>query len=133
MSVLAVGVLLGLAAAQAAPAIEGRWANPSRSVIVDIADCGSAMCGTVTWASAKAQQDARKGTDRLVGTPLLTNLQPRGPGWRGKLFVPDQNMRVAARLQLVGEQLKVSGCAMGKALCKAALWTRLDGPLPGAE
>jgi len=133
MSVLAVGVLLGLVAAQTAPAIEGRWANPSRSVIVDIADCGSAMCGTVTWASAKAQQDARKGTGRLVGTPLLTNLQPRGPGWRGKLFVPDQNMRVAARLQLVGEQLKVSGCAMGKALCKSQLWTRADGPLPATD
>ncbi len=91
------------------------------------------MCGTVSWASAKAQQDARKGTDRLVGTPLLTNLQPRGPGWRGKLFVPDQNMRVAARLQLVGEQLKVSGCAMGKALCKSQLWTRADGPLPATD
>ena len=42
-------------------------------------------------------------------------------------------MRVAARLQLVGEQLKVSGCAMGKALCKSQLWTRADGPLPATD
>ena len=91
------------------------------------------MCGTVSWASAKAQQDARKGTDRLVGTPLLTNLQPRGPGWRGKLFVPDQNMRVAARLQLVGEQLKVSAARWAKRLCKSQLWTRADAPVAATD
>ena len=34
-------------------------------------------------------------TDKLVGTPLLTDLQPRSDrDWHGKLFIPDKNMRV---------------------------------------
>jgi uncharacterized protein (DUF2147 family) len=45
--------------------------------------------------------------------------------------VPDQKMRVTAKLELVGEQqLKVSGCALGKSLCKSQLWTRTDQPVP---
>lgn len=128
--------VLALAAAQAAPqaSIEGRWRSPGGNSIIGIAPCGSSLCGTVVWASAKAKQDARKGTDQLIGALLLTNLQQKGDGWQGRLFIPDQNMRVTAKLHLIGEkQLKVSGCALGKSLCKSALWTRADGPLPAAE
>ena len=118
----------------AAASIEGLWRNPSSSVIIDISQCGDSLCGTVKWASAKAQQDARKGTSQLIGEQLLTNLEAKGSSWRGKLFVPDQKMRVNAKVQLVSDQvLKVSGCAMGKALCKSQLWTRTDGPLPSQD
>jgi uncharacterized protein (DUF2147 family) len=87
------------------------------------------------WASDKAKQDARKGTDQLIGTQLLTNLQQRSEGrWQGKLFVPDQNIRATAKLQLIGaQQLKVSGCALGKTLCRSELWTRTDEPLPSTD
>ena len=70
-----------------------------------------------------------------MGTQLLTGLQQDPDGrWHGKLFIPDKNMRVTAKLQLVSaEQLKVSGCAAGRALCKSALWSRLDGPLPASD
>ena len=59
--------------------------------------------------------------DQLVGAQLLTNLtQDKNGHWQGKLFIPDKNMRVTAKIQPVGEQqLKVSGCAVGKTLCKA--------------
>ena len=123
-------------AAQAAPqaSIEGQWRSPGGNSIIGIAPCGSNLCGTVVWASAKAKQDARKGTDQLVGAQLLTNLQQKGNRWQGKIFIPDKNMRVAAKLQLISEkQLKVSGCALGKSLCKSALWTRADGPLPATD
>jgi uncharacterized protein (DUF2147 family) len=128
---LASVAILTLPAAQNPPTpITGRWANPSRSVIIDVAACGSAYCGTVAWASAKAQRDARRGTDQLIGTQLLTNLQHKGAHWQGRLFVPDRNMRVNARLQLNGDQLKVSGCAAGRRLCRSQTWSRADGPLP---
>jgi len=42
------------AAAQAA--LEGKWANPHRSVIVNVAPCGSAFCGTVSWANGKNRE-----------------------------------------------------------------------------
>ena len=124
--------LIALIALQAPDgSIEGRWRSPGGNSIIAIAPCGSDLCGTVAWASERAKADARKTTDQLVGTQLLTGLQEKKPGrWQGKLFIPDKNMRVTAKLQLAGPQLlKVSGCA-AKILCKAQLWSRLDGPLP---
>jgi uncharacterized protein (DUF2147 family) len=119
-----------IAAQNATQPIEGRWSNPDRSVIIDIAPCGTALCGTVAWASAKAQQDARRGTNQLIGTQLLTNLQHRSATWHGRLFIPDRNMRANAKLRLVGDQqLKVSGCALRR-ICRSQTWNRADGPLP---
>jgi len=122
--------MLALIAAQAAaaPSIIGRWINPGQSVIINLAPCGNAMCGTVEWASDKAKADARRGARQLVGTNLLTDLREKKPGlWRGKLFVPDQNLRAGAQITLVGDrQLKVAGCALAGKLCKSQLWTRTD-------
>ena len=108
-----------------------RWRSPGGNSIIDIAPCGSALCGTVAWASEKAKEDARKATEQLIGTQLLTGLHEKKPGrWQGKLFIPDKNMRVTAKLQLVGsEQLKVSGCAAA-VLCSSQVWSRFDQPLP---
>jgi len=131
MRVLSASFLLFASAAHAQDAvIDGRWANPDASVIIDIAPCGEARCGTVAWASDKAKADARKGTDRLIGSDLLTGLEERKKGqWTGRLFIPDHDMRVNAKLQLVGErQLKVSGCVV--VLCRSQYWNRADGPLP---
>ena len=135
-TLLISSALLLLTAAQEPPAsIEGHWRSPGGNSIIDIAACGENLCGTVAWASAKAKKDASKTTDQLVGTQLLTNLQEQSGGrWQGKLFIPDQNMRVTAKLQLVSAaQLKVSGCLAGKALCKSELWNRADGPLPASD
>lgn len=140
-AVLATIALLALTAAQeppsppAPPSIEGQWRSPGGNSIITIAQCGSSLCGTVAWASEKAKKDARKATDQLIGTQLLTNLEQRRDGrWQGKLFVPDKNIRVIAKLQLISaEQLKVSGCAVGKSLCKSQLWTRTDEPLPASD
>lgn len=134
-----IAIPLALLAAQvAAPAatasIEGRWKSPGGNSIIEIAPCGPSECGTVAWASDKAKKDSAKATDQLVGTQLLTGLQQDKKGvWRGKLFIPDKNMRVTAKIELVGAgQLKVSGCAAGRALCKSALWTRItDLPAGG--
>lgn len=132
-----IAAFLALALTQAAPQvpIEGRWRSPGGNSIIEIAPCGSGECGTVVWASDKAKKDARKTTDQLVGTALLTNLtQTREGRWQGKLFIPDKNMRATAKIELVSpQQIKVSGCAAGKALCKSALWARADGPLPTSD
>jgi uncharacterized protein (DUF2147 family) len=134
---MVIGLILA-AAAQAAPAnaapasIQGMWRSPGGNSIIAIATCGPNLCGTVAWASDKAKKDASKTTDQLVGTQLLTGLQADKNGrWHGRLFIPDKNMRVTAKIELVSDQqLKVSGCAAGRALCKSALWTRTTD-LPG--
>jgi uncharacterized protein (DUF2147 family) len=133
-AVLSTFALVALTAAQAPqPSIEGHWRSPGGNSIIVIGPCGGTLCGKIEWASEKAKQDSRKTVgDQLVGAQLLTNLtQDKKGNWQGKLFIPDKNMRVTAKIQLVGEQqLRVSGCAVGKTLCKAAIWTRTDGTLP---
>ena len=131
---LAAAALLFAAQATAAP-IEGRWRSPGGNSIIDVAKCGEGWCGTVAWASAKAKKDAEKATSQLVGTQLLTDVKQAGDGkWNGRLFIPDRNMRVTAKLQMApGGELKVSGCLAGKALCKSQLWNPVTGPLPAQE
>ena len=123
-------LIAGAAEAQETP-IEGRWRSPGGNSIIEIAPCGSALCGTVAWASDRAKKDAAKATDQLIGTQLLTGLEEKKPGrWQGKLFIPDRNMRVTAKIQLASpQQLKVSGCAAG-VICSSQLWNRFDQPLP---
>ena len=125
---LALFAALAAQTAVAAPpvAIEGRWTNPSKDVIIAIAPCGERLCGKVEWATPQAQADARKGIADLIGADLLTGLSPNGDNrWKGKLFVPDRKLRVTAKLSLAGpDQLTVAGCALGGMLCDSQAWTR---------
>jgi uncharacterized protein (DUF2147 family) len=108
MLVAAIALSLAAQAATAAP-IEGRWRSPGGNSIIDVARCGEGWCGTVAWASARAKKDAAKATPQLVGTQLLTDVKEAGDGkWNGRLFIPDRNMRVTAKLQIApGGELKV--------------------------
>ncbi len=123
--------LLCVSSPVAAADIEGRWRSPGGNSIIEIAPCGGDWCGTVAWASDKAKRDAARATDQLIGTQLLTGLQEKKPGrWQGKLFVPDRNMRVTAKIQLASpQQLKVTGCAAA-VICSSQLWNKYDQPLP---
>ena len=130
------GLILAAALQADAPAsIEGTWKSPGGNSVITIAPCGDVLCGTVAWASEQAKKDSAKTTSQLIGTQILTALKPDKRGrWRGKLFIPDRNMRVTAKIERSSsDQLKVSGCAVGKSLCKSALWTRVDGPLPASD
>ena len=134
MPVAEIALLLLFQAPTPAP-FEGHWRSPGGNSIINLAPCGDAWCGTVAWASAKAKKASAKTTSQLVGTQLLTDVRPAGPDrWNGRLFIPDKNMRVTAKLEMApGGQLKVSGCLAGKSLCKSQLWTPVTGPLPPQE
>lgn len=116
----------GLQGAPEAP-IEGFWKNPIGTVIIAIAPCQKALCGTVKWASARAKIDAAKHTQQLIGSQILTNLRQTGAKWTGRLFIPDENIRVGARLQLVTpDRLKVTGCAIIGLICDSQIWSRVN-------
>lgn len=126
--------LFAILAAQGnrSPTIEGRWVNPSGSVVIVIAPCETErLCGTVEWASEKAQADAAKGAPALIGSRLLSDVRAKGGNrWQGKLFVPDKNVRATAKIELTSDdRLKVSGCGPVGLLCKSQLWQR-TGPQP---
>ncbi|MDQ3246136.1 MAG: DUF2147 domain-containing protein [Pseudomonadota bacterium] len=128
---ITIASLLAIAApaTAAAPSVEGNWANPKRSVVVKVAACGSAYCGTVVKASDKAQAKARAGgTSNLVGTRILNNLKPAGKGtFKGQGFDPKHNIRAPATIRLLGPNaLEVRGCAVIGILCKEQRWTRVS-------
>ena len=116
-------------AASAAASIEGRWINPKGNVVVRVAPCGDAYCGTVIKASAHAQESARNGgTPHLIGTQILTGMRPDGDGgFRGRVFDPKRNIHAPATITLDGDNaLTVKGCAIGgMLLCKEQRWTRV--------
>ena len=118
------------AAASSAVSVEGRWTNPKRSVIIEVARCGEAYCGTVVWATAKAKANARKGgTENLIGTRLVTGARPVGNGtYKGRGFVPKQNIHSSATIRQVGPNtMTVKGCALAGLICKEQRWTRVSG------
>ena len=107
----------------------GVWRNPRNSVHVRIQPCGPAMCGTVVWASARAQEKAREaGTPNLIGAQLFRQLQPEGAGtWAGRVFVPDLQRTVSGTLRLRSPNAVVaSGCLLGRMLCRSQTWTRIS-------
>jgi len=106
-----------------AQALEGKWKNPKGSVIVDVARCGDAYCGTVSWASASNRQ---KGT--RPGTRVLSDLRPAGDGvYRGDAFEPKRNIRGSATVHQIGpNSMVVKGCAIMGLVCKEQRWTRIS-------
>jgi uncharacterized protein (DUF2147 family) len=112
-----------------APApVASEWRNPSNSVHVRIDRCGGQLCGTVTWANAKAQADARRGgTANLIGTRLFRDLEPAGSGqWRGKVFVPDIRKTFSGTLSFADSNTMVGkGCVLFGLVCKSQTWSRV--------
>lgn len=134
--ILAPAVLLALTAAQPAPraTIEGNWKNPIGSAIIAIQPCGGTFCGKVVWASERGQREVSKTTSRVVGTTVLTGVKPNGSRWTGSLYIPDDDIHVSAKLQLLSaRQLKLTGCGLMGLICRTQIWTRADGPLPSTD
>jgi uncharacterized protein (DUF2147 family) len=118
-------VLLALAvpAGATAQTLEGKWANPKRSVIVRVDKCGNAWCGNVSWAN---QHNRDKGM--TPGTRVLSNLRPVGDGiYKGSAFDPKRDMGGSATVRQVGpDVMMVKGCALLNLVCKEQRWTRVS-------
>lgn len=124
-------LILGLAAtlSAAAPAaaaqstLEGQWKNPHGTVIVRVAPCGRAYCGTVSWASPNNRE---KGV--ALGTRVLSDLKPVGGGvYKGSAFDPKRGVGGSATVRQAGDDVMiVRGCAIAGLICKEQRWTRVS-------
>ena len=134
LALLAVPLIAAAAPMASAPAAalasggpSGLWTNPHHSVIVRTAPCGGQLCGTIVWASAAAQKDARDGgSGQLVGTELLRNFRAESRGrWSGSVFVPDMGRSFDSTIVQQGPNaLNIAGCILHGLICKHQLWTR---------
>ena len=127
-SIAAAAVALGTPATASAQALEGKWTNPKRNVIVNVSRCGSAYCGTVSWASEKTRDKVAENGRKLLGTRILSDLRPAGQGvYKGRAFEPKRNIRGSATVRQVGPNVMVvKGCAVLGVLCKEQRWTRVS-------
>jgi uncharacterized protein (DUF2147 family) len=109
--------------ASAQAALEGRWKNPKGSVVVHVARCGDAYCGTVSWAN---ENNREKGV--RPGTRVLSELRPQGDGvYKGRAFEPKRNMSGSATVRQIGPNVMiVKGCAVVGLFCKEQRWTRIS-------
>jgi uncharacterized protein (DUF2147 family) len=109
---------IGLAAT-----IEGHWKNPKGSVIVHVARCGEAYCGTVSWASTHNRE--RGATP---GTRVLSDLRPLGDGtYKGRAYEPKRDISGSATVRQDGPNVMiVKGCAVLGLICKEQRWTRVS-------
>ena len=123
LSIAAIAVALGATTPAYAQALEGNWANAKRSVIVQVAKCGDAYCGTVSWASAKNRE---KGAE--PGTRVLSDLRRASDGtFKGKAYEPKRNIRGSATVRQLGpDTMVVKGCAVFGVFCSEQRWTRVS-------
>ena len=128
LSIAAAAVALGAPASAKAQALEGKWTNPKRSVIVNVARCGEAYCGIVSWASDKNKAKVSENGRKLIGTRILSDLRPAGNGlYKGRAFEPKRNLRGSATVRQVGPNVMVvKGCAVLGMLCREQRWTRVS-------
>jgi uncharacterized protein (DUF2147 family) len=127
MLTLAASLLLAAPAAGSAQSLEGNWTNPKRSVIVKVEHCGTAYCGTVSWASAHNREKVADNGRRLVGVRILTDLRPIGGGqFKGQAYEPKRNIKGSATVRQLGSNtMVVKGCAVLGLFCKEQRWTRV--------
>jgi len=123
----ALAALFTVSSVQAADL--GIWTGPKDNVRVAIKSCGTSTCGTVVYASPKAEADARKsGLTTLVGQQLLRDFEPTKNGaMRGKVFVPTLKVTLVGTAEFIDARtMKAKGCVLGGLICKAQVWRRID-------
>ncbi|MGK6318734.1 DUF2147 domain-containing protein [Sphingomonas sp. DT-204] len=109
--------------------IAGEWRNKKDTVHIRTHACGELVCGTVSWASEKAEADARRGgTEQLVGTTIFREFRALGNGsYKGKVFVPDMNRTFSGHLTVTSDdRLLGKGCVLGGLICKTTTWVRVQ-------
>ena len=94
---------------------------------VTIAECGSAICGTIDSAF-----DA-DGNEQLeyenLGKQIIWDMIPEGDGSydNGKIWAPDRDKTYNSKMTLDGQNaLTVKGCVAGGLICRGQSWTRVQ-------
>ena len=126
-ALVALGAAASPVAAQPLP-IEGHWANPKGSMIVNVGRCGADYCAIVVKASDKAKANARKGgTENFIGTQIL-DVRPAGDGtFKGTAFDPETNMHPSATVRIVGPGvMAIKGCVFAGLFCEQQRWTKVN-------
>jgi uncharacterized protein (DUF2147 family) len=113
------------AVASAKSPLEGHWKHGS--MVIEIAPCGSSLCGTVVKASPTQQKKAQKGSGtELIGARVITDIEQTGPNrYKGHVFAADRNIYASGTIRQVShDRLEVQGCLL-LVICKSRAYERV--------
>ncbi len=128
----AATVLIASPALSAEP-VAGRWLTQEKDAIVEIAPCGTALCGRlvkflVPPPKGADQRDvnnpeASLRTRKLLGMAILTGFTDAGKEWAGKIYDPRKGKTYTSKLvRKSADVLHMKGC-LGP-FCQTQKWTR---------
>ncbi|TLP67867.1 DUF2147 domain-containing protein [Parasedimentitalea maritima] len=127
--VVGMAMVVGLAGVASADPVAGVWRTaPGETggyLHVNIAPCGSAICGRIDSAydkSGTVQSDYEH-----LGKKMLWDMSGDGEGYYsgGKIWAPDADKTYASKMSLSGNTLEVKGCVAGGLICRGQDWTRI--------
>ncbi len=128
---LAAGFALLATGALADDPVDGLWktapGDTGGYLHVSIAECGSAICGTIDTAF-DAQGNEQLEYENL-GKQIIWDMVPEGNGTydNGKIWAPDRDKTYSSKMTLDGQnKLTVKGCAVGGLVCRGQVWTRVQ-------
>lgn len=122
---LAATATLIAGVALAADPVEGLWKTKpddnGNFGHVRIAPCGAKLCGVLVKAFDVS--GAEKPSEN-VGKQIVWDMVANGDGsyGDGKVWAPDRNKTYKSKMQLAGDNLAVSGCVLGGAICRDSNW-----------
>lgn len=123
---LAAAAVIAMALPAFADPVHGRWRTApddnGNSGVVEMADCGNRICGTLIQAMNAQGQTM---TSANVGRQIVWDMEPRGNGQyrNGQVWAPDRDRTYSSRMDMQGDRLTVSGCVL--VICRDAVWTRM--------
>ena len=91
---------------------------------VSIAPCGDKICGKINRAFDK-DLAVVEGYEH-AGKPIIWDMSQDGDGkWaNGKIWAPDRDKTYNSKMELAGDNLKVSGCVL--VICRSQTWRKVQ-------
>ena len=124
---------LALLLVAAAPApIAGRWLTVEGKAVVEIAPCGTSLCGRITRvlkprpggpAVDIKNPDPTLRTRPIAGMAILTGFGACGGRLQGRIYDPESGRTYRSELTRTGDTLAVKGC--WGPFCRSQSWTAL--------
>ncbi|MEP0392812.1 MAG: DUF2147 domain-containing protein [Erythrobacter sp.] len=119
--------------ALAADSILGRWVTEDRDAVVEIKQCGGAVCGRIArfliMPPDGADQrdinnpDTNLRRRKLLGLAILSQLREDGDLWRGQIYDPNRGRTFRSVIRRTGANtLEVKGCV--SFICQTQTWRR---------
>lgn len=121
----------------AAAPITGNWLTYKGKAMVQIAECGSGLCGQIVWLKQaldsqglpvrdERNRDAGLRGREILGLTTFSGLVATGPrSWTGLMYNPDDGRTYRGTLTLADRsRILIKACRIGGTICGERTWVR---------